>query len=111
MRTIGQRLRDGERPGRVALCSYCGVAWHRSKLVRDASGNLACPDDAAGLDVVSLSEGNARMMRSQAPRDVGPSDGSGDVFVCPQSPGFVDPNGFAPSPYVPPDDTYNFNTL
>ncbi len=81
------------------MCSYCGVQWRRSQLRRDAAGNLACPDDAPGLDVVSLSEGNARMMRSQAPRSVGPSDGAFDDFVSPADPGFVDPNG-PPAPLV-----------
>ena len=77
----------------MALCSYCGVQWFRSQLTRDASQNLACPDCAPGLDIVSLTEGNARMMRSQAPRSVGPSDGNFDQFICPPSPGFVNPNG------------------
>lgn len=75
------------------MCSYCGVQWRRSQLRRDASQNLACPDCAPGLDVVSLSEGNARLMRSQQPKVVGPNDGAYDTFVCPPSPGFIDPNG------------------
>jgi hypothetical protein len=65
------------------MCSYCGVQWRRSQLRRDASQLLACPDCDTGLDVVSLSEGNARAMRSQAPRTVGDMDGNWDhdVFV------------------------------
>jgi hypothetical protein len=81
------------------LCSYCGVQWRRSQLRRDASGNLACPDEGPGLDVVSLSEGNARLMRSQQPKVIGPIDGSFDVFDCPPSPGFVNANG--PPPQLP----------
>lgn len=93
MRTVGKKWPSGIGPDRQAICSYCGVQWRRSQLTRDASGNLACPDDASGLDVVSLSEGNARMMRSQRPKTVGPVDGSYDTFVCPPSPGFINPNG------------------
>lgn len=43
--------------------------------------------------MVSLSEGNARLMRSQAPRSVGPNDGGFDRFISPPDPGFVNPNG------------------
>lgn len=93
MRTIGRKWPVGIGPDRQATCSYCGVQWLRSQLRRDASGNLACPDDAPGLDVVSLSEGNARLMRSQAPRYAGPDDGAYDDFACPPDPGFIDPNG------------------
>lgn len=50
---------------------------------------------------MSLSEGNARLMRSQQPKVVGPVDGSFDDFVSPPDPGFVDPNGFAAAPYFP----------
>jgi hypothetical protein len=97
MRTIGKRLPAGHGPDRCAICSYCGVQWLRSQLRRDASGNLACPDDAPGLDVVSLSEGNARLMRSQGPRSIGPNDGGYDYFVSPPDPGFIDPNGPPPA--------------
>ena len=96
MRTIGKRWPVGIGPDRQALCSYCGTPWRRSQLRKDASGNLACPSDASGLDVVSLSEGNARLMRSQAPREIGPVDGGADTFVCPPFPGFIDPNGIRP---------------
>lgn len=98
MRTIGRRLTEGHGPDRVALCSYCGVAWLRSELTRDPSGNLACPDDAPGLDILSLTEGNARLMRSRQPKTVGPSDGNADQFTSPPSPGFIDPNGPPPRP-------------
>lgn len=99
MRTVGRRWPEGIGPDRQALCSYCGVQWRRSQLTRDASQNLACPDCAPGLDIVSLSEGNARLMRSQQPKVVGPVDGSYDTFICPPSPGFIDPNG-PPAPRV-----------
>jgi hypothetical protein len=36
------------------------VQWRRSQLVRKADGLLYCPDDASGMDVVSLAEGNAQ---------------------------------------------------
>lgn len=99
MRTIGKKWPVGIGPDRQALCSYCGVQWRRSQLCRDRSENLACPDCAPGLDVVSLSEGNAELMRSQAPREIGPVDGGFDSFVSPPSPGFVDPNGPRPRRY------------
>jgi hypothetical protein len=76
------------------MCSYCGVQWRRSQLHRDRSENLACPDCAPGLDVVSLSEGNAELMRSQQPKEIGPVDGGFDSFISPPSPGFKDPGGF-----------------
>ena len=91
-------------PNRVALCSYCGVQWFRSQLTRDASQNLACPDCAPGLDIVSLTEGNARLMRSQRPKTGAPADGNFDQFTSPPSPGFVDPNG-------PPPNTYSYPPL
>lgn len=99
MRTIGKKWPVGIGPDRQALCSYCGVQWRRSQLHRDRSENLACPDCAPGLDVVSLSEGNAELMRSQGPREIGPVDGGFDHFVSPPSPGFVDPNGPRPRRY------------
>ena len=37
--------------------------WRRSQLVRKADGTLACPDDARGMDVVTLAEGNAEAQR------------------------------------------------
>jgi len=46
--------------------------------------------------VVSLSEGNAQLMRSQQPKEIGPVDGGYDTFVCPPFPGFKDPNGPRP---------------
>lgn len=111
MRTIGRRFPEGIGPDRVALCSYCGVQYRRSQLTRDASQNLACPDCAPGLDIVSLTEGNARLMRSRQPKTVGPADGNFDEFTSPPDPGFVNPNGAAPAPYLPPVDPYVPNTL
>lgn len=96
MRTIGRRWPEDAGPDRQALCSYCGVQWRRSELTRDPSQNLACPDCAPGLDVVSLSEGNARLMRSRQPKSVGPTDGNFDQFTPPPDPGFVAPNGPPP---------------
>ena|GEM_PF-1587262 len=101
MRTIGRRWPEAQGPDRQTICSYCGVQWRRSQLTRDASANLACPDCAPGLDIVSLTEGNARLMRSRQPKTVGPSDGNFDQFTSPPSPGFVNPNG-PPQPTPPP---------
>lgn len=61
MRTISyHRPRNSPRGDTVSICDYCGVEWYRSRLRRDRSGNLACPDDVSGLDRVTLSEGNAK---------------------------------------------------
>lgn len=104
MRTYGKRLRPGGGPDRTALCSYCGALYLRSQLTRDPSGNLACPTDARGLDKVSLDLGNARLMRSQQPKVIGPVDGSADTFVPGPSPGFINPNG-------PPGGVFKLATL
>lgn len=95
MRTIG-RKRDPRSPrGDVErLCGYCGVAYLRSELRRDASGILACPDELPGLDVVTLSEGNAELASQKRMGNFeAPSDGSIDSRNTVPSPGFVNPNG------------------
>jgi hypothetical protein len=57
--TIGRKRSHRSPPGDTKrLCDYCGIAWYRSQLRRDAAGLLACPDDQRGRDVVTLSEGN-----------------------------------------------------
>jgi hypothetical protein len=48
-------------PGeRRAACSYCGMTFYRSDMVRDASGHLACPDDQDGRDTATLDRLNAQ---------------------------------------------------
>lgn len=42
-----------------ATCDYCGITWHRSRLRKDASGLLACPDEGNGRDMVTLADANA----------------------------------------------------
>lgn len=79
MRTIGHKRSHRSPPGdSVRLCSYCGVAWYRSQLTRDASGNLACPDELPGRDVVTLNEGNLAWYSSRrVPGQTGmPTDGT-----------------------------------
>lgn len=62
MRTISRHRPQKSPPGDiVCLCSYCGVAWYRSQLIRDMAGNLACPDELPGRDVVTLALGNAEL--------------------------------------------------
>ncbi len=56
MRTIGRRIRSGERER--ALCSYCGTLWDRDKLFRDAAGLLSCPQEGKGRDAVTLTRAN-----------------------------------------------------
>ena len=72
-RTIGRHLpRSSPRDESVAICAYCGVHWLRSKLHRDEAGNLVCPDEGTGRDVVQLSRENSEMARkrNRLPRDV-----------------------------------------
>lgn len=79
MRTIGRKRSHRSPPGdTVRACSYCGIPWYRSQLVRDASGNLACPDDQRGRDVVTLNEGNLAWYSSRRmPGERGmPADGT-----------------------------------
>lgn len=74
MRTIGlQRPADSPRGDYATRCDYCGVRWLRSKLRRDASGLLACPDET-GADMVTLSRANAAAARRPQPK---PTDGGG----------------------------------
>ena len=51
MRTIGRHWPKDALGDYVWPCDYCGVKWRRSKLRRDRSGLLACPDDV-GADRV-----------------------------------------------------------
>lgn len=101
--TIGRKRSHRSPPGdTVRLCSYCGIAWYRSQLRRDASGNLACPDDQRGLDVVTLSEGNISGLAER--RDLGsytaPSDGTVDSPSTDVAPPL---NWNGPSPMPPPN--------
>lgn len=62
MRTNGRHRSNRSPPGDTRrLCSYCGVEWYRSELVRDASHNLAGPCCQAGRDIVTLAVGNAML--------------------------------------------------
>jgi len=79
MRTISYKRSHRSPPGDcIRACSYCGVPWYRSQLTRDASGNLACPDELPGRDVVTLNEGNLAWYSSR--RQLGdsgmPADGT-----------------------------------
>ena len=81
MRTIGRKRPAKSPPGdTVRICSYCGAAWYRSQLVRDRSGNLACPDDQRGRDAVTLTEGNLEWLATRRmPGSSGmPTDGTVD---------------------------------
>ena len=64
MRTIPRKWPSrNQRGDRQASCSYCGVQWMRSQLVRDMSGNLMCPD-CIGPDELELSMMNADLAKS-----------------------------------------------
>jgi len=91
MRTIGRKWR-GPRGSYPARCSYCGVIWPSDKLVKDRAGMLACPDDRAGRDVVTLSIANAKAAKRGEGRPP-PPDG---MTMDRESPAIPIP------PYTPP---------
>lgn len=94
MRTIGRHWpANAPRGDAPARCSYCGVIWRRSQLARDRSGNLACPDDRAGRDIVTLSLLNAQGAK-QNRGSTGPTDG---VTMDRESPAIP-----IPGPGIPP---------
>lgn len=53
MSTIG---RNHVGPARTWAeeCSYCGVMWLRTDMVRNADGYLACPDDREGRTAIEI---------------------------------------------------------
>jgi len=55
MRTIGRRY-QGPQYNHTDRCDYCGIPWHRTDLILDAEGFLACPNDRDGLTAGELSE-------------------------------------------------------
>jgi hypothetical protein len=76
MRTIGRHWpASAPRGDAPARCSYCGVIWRRSQLVKDRAGYLACPDDVDGRDVVTLSLANAKAAAQRDLRSGAPTDG------------------------------------
>jgi len=72
MRTMSRRYSPTPGPPgeRRDFCAYCGMKWYRSQMRRDASGQLACPDDQPGRDAVTLdriNSQNARTVRQPRP--------------------------------------------
>ena len=57
MLTIGRRWSQTQGFG-VADCDYCGTPYPLSRLERDSSCRLQCPDDR-GMDVVTQQRGDA----------------------------------------------------
>lgn len=47
------------------MCAYCGVKWLRSRLTVDEAGNLVCPDEGQGRDMVALSRENSELARKR----------------------------------------------
>lgn len=81
MRTIGTRAGEAHRGDFVATCAYCGAAWYRSALKRNAAGQLICPDDQHIRDPVTLSRLNSRALsRLRRPRQDG---GLADIKPAP----------------------------
>lgn len=72
-RTIGRKWpRTAPRGDFVATCSYCGVPYRRSQLVRLRNGHFACVgpgtnNDGKGRDEVTLNEMNAAAAGRRAP--------------------------------------------
>lgn len=98
MRTISRHRPSRSPPGDTRkLCSYCGAAWYRSQLRRDAAGLLACPDEYPGRDAVTLSEGNAALAGQRTLSGAyGESDGTTDSKNTTPAPPFSW-NGFPAS--------------
>ncbi len=92
MRTIGRRWPSTAPKGDYAVqCDYCGVKWRRSQCKRDGAGRLACPDDAAGRDEVTLNEAN--IAGARADRRVRPLEAGGFFTTLPTFTGDDDPLG------------------
>lgn len=68
--------RNAPRYDYESMCSICGVACPRSKLVKKADGLFYCPDDLPGRDRVTLSRLNAEATRD-AYQGRPPYDGGG----------------------------------
>lgn len=94
MRTIGRHVpKDRPRGDYEVLCSYCGVVWYRSKLRLDRAGNLACPNEGPGRDVVTLSELNAAAATEYRPFPEAMTRQDGTSAA---------PDPQAPGPFIPP---------
>ncbi len=111
MMTVGRRHTGRKRGESVRVCSYCGVPWHRSKLVRDANGYLACPDDRKGRVEKTLEDLAAR--DAMAPQRVYMTDGvdEAEAAETPTAPWWENPLGTPGDPTgangvgVPPTPT------
>ena len=82
-RTIGRhRPKSSPRNDYEAMCDYCGVAYLRSQLRRDAAHRLYCRDEGNGRDQVTLgrliAQDSARPRHGQFPKDGGSFDHSDD---------------------------------
>ncbi len=94
MRTIGtKRPRNSPIGDFVAMCSYCGADYLRSRLRRDGAGFLACPDDY-GRDAVTL--GKIVAQDSARPKRVRPLGDGGNY----------DHSDDPPATGVPDDEAY-----
>lgn len=75
-RAIGWRLTQNQslRTTR-SVCSYCGASWYTDDLRRDRAGNLVCPNEGDGRDVVALGEDNARASAAFRPPEANSPQG------------------------------------
>jgi len=74
--SFGRHSGPGTATAYPVMCTVCGSLWPRSKMRRDGSGQLICPDEGDGRDAVTLDRANARI---RPLRQKGPSDGLDDT--------------------------------
>lgn len=80
MRTISyRRPRSSPIGDYEAKCDYCGVHWLRSRLVRDESNLLVCPDHNHGESVVALDRQVAQDSREYRDRFLRQDSGTEDI--------------------------------
>jgi len=61
-RTLGKRWPTKHLNGDyLDYCGYCGAAYPRSKLVKDGSGVLRCPQEGPGLSRLELDQKNTML--------------------------------------------------
>ena len=76
MRTITRhRPRSSPKGDYVTFCGYCGAAYYRSQLYRDEAGQLVCPSEGIGLDVIATENANHSLYKEWERSDHdGPED-------------------------------------
>lgn len=66
MRTFGRKLSGTSTSGKwPAMCDYCGCAWPREQLRKDAMGLLVCPQEGDGPDLRTRQRTQQALMRAE----------------------------------------------